>query len=117
MQKKKLKIKNKMPSNSSEKFLQAMYNIQCLVNPFIKQIIMDYHNDPDSLYYKTGLDNDIYKIGIYNKKTNKTAIKNYTLTEILTLMQQSNKFEFEMNKVIRELVSQTENSKENQISI
>lgn len=117
MPKKKSNTKTKITNNSSEKFIQAMYKIQCLVNPFIKQIIMDYYNDPDSIYFNTGLDNDIYKIGIFNKKTNKTAIKTYTIIEILSLMQQSNKFEFEMNKVIRELVSKTENSKENQILI
>ena len=115
--KNKKRYKNDTLLDHSKSFIESIAQIHHLLDDFIKQIVQDFYNDPGNLYYKIGLDFDIYKIAIYNSKTKKTAIKSYKIDEFLNLMVQKNKFEFEMNKVIRELVYKTENEKDNIILI
>lgn len=113
--KSKKRYKNDKLLYHSKRFVEIIAQIQSLLEDFIKQIVQDFYSEPDNLYYKLGLDFDIYKIAIYNSKTKKTAIKNYRIDELLNIMTQTNKFELEMNKVIRELVYKTENEKDNVI--
>lgn len=102
-------------SYSEYKFVQNIYNLQESIKPFIKNIIYDSYEFVDDIYYKIGLDKEIYKIGIFNKRTGITVIKNYTILEFLEIFADKNKAELKMNMLVKEMLLKTETASDTKI--
>ena len=90
------------------KFAKAIYNLQETIKPFIKLIIEESYSNPDDIYLKMGLEQHLYKIGLFNKKTEKIIVKHYSIGQFLELASEKNKFKFVINMDIREMLVKLE---------
>lgn len=106
-----MKKQTKMKSREQlilESFVENMVQIKNSTDIFLKRIVEDFYCCPENIFFKTGMEDNFYNIGIYNSKTRKVCVKHYELKEFLELITTTGKFELEMNKTIREMVLKTE---------